>query len=340
MRHALAIFCIVGLSLGAVNALDPPLTRYEFSEPHMGTLVRITLFAADEATAKKSAKAAFDRIEELNRSMSDYIDDSELMRLSKSSGGLPVAVSDDLFTVLEMSQEVARLSGGAFDVTVGPVVQLWRRSRRTRELPPPDALKTALAVVGYRKMRLDRQTRTVQLLVAGMRLDVGGIAKGYAADMMLAVLRRFGVTRAMIAVGGDIAVGEPPPETNGWKIGVDTPAGKNGPTNFVLLLKNQAVSTAGDANQNVTIDGKRYSHIVDPRTGMGLIGKRSVTIVAKTGLVTDGFDTAICVMGREKGMKLVEERPDLAGLFVEVTGSGDLEITESKRFGGLLAKKE
>ncbi|HEX3313695.1 MAG TPA: FAD:protein FMN transferase [Gemmataceae bacterium] len=332
MRHALAIFCIVGLSLGAVNALDPPLTRYEFAEPHMGTLVRITLFAADEATAKKAAKAAFDRIEELNRSMSDYIDDSELMRLSKSSGGLPVAVSDDLFTVLEMSQEVARLSGGAFDVTVGPVVQLWRRSRRTRELPQPEALKKALAVVGYEKMRLDRSRRTVQLLVAGMRLDVGGIAKGYAADMMLAVLRRFGIPRAMIAVGGDIAVGDPPPERNGWKIGVDTPAGKNGPTNFVLLLRNQAVSTAGDANQYVNIDGKRYSHIVDPHTGMGLIGKRSVTIVARTGLVTDGFDTAICVMGRQRGMKLVEDRPELAGLFVEEKAEGELEITQSKRF--------
>ena len=194
MRDGLAIFCIVGIAFGTVNALDPPamaLTRYEFAEPHMGTLVRITLFAADEATAKKAAKAAFERIEELNRSMSDYIDDSELMRLSKSSGGLPVSISDDLFTVLDMSQEVARLSDGAFDVTVGPLVKLWRRSRRTRELPQPDALNKALAVVGYKNLRLDRKTRTAQLLVAGMRLDVGGIAKGYAADMMLAVLCAF-----------------------------------------------------------------------------------------------------------------------------------------------------
>jgi thiamine biosynthesis lipoprotein len=173
-----------------------------------------------------------------------------------------------------------------------------------------------------------------------MRLDVGGIAKGYASDMMLAVLRRFGITRAMIAVGGDIAVGEPPPETKGWRIGVETPAGKNGPTNFVLLLRNQGVSTAGDANQFVTIDGKRYSHIVDPHTGMGLIGKRSVTIVAKSDLVADGFDTGICVMGREKGMKLVENRPDLAGLFVEEKPDGDLEITLSTRFGAFLAPKE
>ena len=335
MRDVLAICCIVGLGLGAtsaVAALDPPLTRYEYAEPHMGTLVRIVLYAPDEATAKKAAKAAFERIAELNRSMSDYLDDSEITRLSKSSGGLPVAVSDDLFTVLEMSQEVARLSDGAFDVTVGPVVQLWRRSRRTRELPRPDDLKKALAVVGYKNLRLDKSTRTVQLLVAGMKLDVGGIAKGYAADMMLAILRRFGITRAMIAVGGDIAVGDAPPEANGWKIAIDTPTGKDGKTNYVLLLHNQAVSTAGDANQFVTIDGKRYSHIVDPKTGMGLVGKRSVTIVARTGLVTDGFDTAVCVMGREKGMKLVEDRPDLAGLFVEETASGDLEITQSTRF--------
>ena len=264
--HVLAVCSIVFATYATVNAFDPPLTRFEFSEPHMGTTVRLVFYAVDEATAKKAAAAAFERIAELNRILSDYIDDSELMRLCKKSDGTPgspMPIGDDLFAVLKASEDVSKLSDGAFDVTVGPVVQLWRRSRRTLELPKPADLTKALALVGYRNLRLDATKRTAQLLVAGMRLDVGGIAKGYVADMLLAVLRRFGITRAMIAIGGDIAVGDAPPDTAGWKIAIETPAGKNGPTKFTLLLRDRAVSTAGDANQFVTIAGKRYSHIVD-----------------------------------------------------------------------------
>jgi thiamine biosynthesis lipoprotein len=342
--HAVAICSIVLTTFVAVNAFDPPpagpLTRYEFSEPHMGTTVRIVLYAADEATAKSAAKAAFARIAELNRILSDYLEDSELMRLCKKSDGLPVTVSEDLFNVLDASQEMSRSSNGAFDVTVGPIVHLWRRSRRTLELPKADDLKKALSVVGYQNIRLDRKTRTVQLLIPGTLIDLGGIAKGFAADMALAVLRRFGITKAMVALGGDIAVGDAPPDSRGWKIAIETPAGKNGPTNFNLLLTHRAVSTAGDANQFVTIGGKRYSHIVDPKTGMGLVGRRSVTIVARNGLTSDAWDTAVCVMGVARGMKLVESREDLAGLFVEENKAGDVEVTQSSRFAKYVDRRK
>src|SRR5579871_4953370 len=157
-----------------------PLARHEFTEPHMGTRFKIVFYAADEETAKRASKAAFARIAELDGIMSDYRASSELMQLCAKAGGDPVKVSDDLFTVLEKAVAVSRNSDGAFDVTVGPVVRLWRIARRTQQLPDKDALAKALALVGYQNIKLDAKNRSVQLLKPGMQLDLGGIAKGYA----------------------------------------------------------------------------------------------------------------------------------------------------------------
>ncbi len=313
------------------------LQRFTFQEPHMGTLFRIVLYAPDEATAKKAAKAAFARVAELNRIMSDYLADSELMQLCKKAGGDPVPVSADLFTILQKSAEVSKLSDGAFDVSVGPIVRLWRVARKTKKLPDAEELKRALAKVDYRSIRLDADRRTVQLLIAGMLLDLGGIAKGYAADAVLEVLRRHGITRALAGAGGDIAVGAPPPDAKAWKVGIAALANTDGTPTQYLALKNAAVSTAGDANQFVEIGGVRYSHIVDPKTGMGLIGRRSVTVIAPKGVWSDGLDTAACVMGLEKGMKMLEGQADCAALFVHESADGVVS-TPSKRFAQYLWK--
>jgi thiamine biosynthesis lipoprotein len=326
-------------SLRPLLPADEPaaLHRFTFEEPHMGTRFRIVLYAADEATAKDAAKAAFARVAELNRIMSDYLADSELMQLCKHAGGEPVKVSQDLFDVLQKAQEVAQMSGGAFDVSVGPMVRLWRVARKTKKLPDPEELKRALAKVDYRNIRLDAERRTVQLLVLGMLLDLGGIAKGYAADAILEVLRSRGITRALAAAGGDIAVGDAPPNAKGWKIGI-TPLLPESKTPQYVLLKNAAVSTAGDANQYVEIDGVRYSHIVDPKTGMGLVGRRSVTVIAPRGVWSDGLDTAACVMGVDNGLKMIENRSDCAALFMEETESG-VVTTKSKRFDQFMWKE-
>ncbi|HYT87300.1 MAG TPA: FAD:protein FMN transferase [Gemmataceae bacterium] len=307
---------------GGVFAQTPK--RYQFSEPHMGTLFRITLYAADEETAKRAAKAAFARAAELDRIMSDYKQTSELMQLCKKAGGPPVRVSEDLFTVLSRAQEVAKLTDGALDVTVGPIVRMWRRARRTREMPDPAELKKALALVGYDKIRLNAKDRTVQLLVMGMLLDLGAIAKGYAAQMLLELLRRQGISRALVAAGGDIAAGDPPPGEKGWKVGIAPLEDPNAKPVRYLLLKNAAVSTAGDAEQYVVIDGKRYSHIVDPKTGLGLTTRTSVTVVARDGTTADAWDTALCVVGPERGLKLIEQIDGAAALFVIGTEKGQV----------------
>jgi thiamine biosynthesis lipoprotein len=338
-KHVIYSLLILFAGLLGVNAVQPvKLQRFEFTEPHMGTKARIVLYATDEATAKKAAKAAFARIAELNAILSDYQPTSELMRLCDKAGGEPVPVGVDLFEILKKSEEFAKMTDGAFDVSIGPVVRLWRKARRTREMPKAKEIKKALDLVDYRKIRLTEKGRTVQLMLMGMMLDLGGIAKGYAADAALLVLRQHGITRALVALGGDIAVSDAPPDAPGWKIGIAPLKNPDAPPTHYLRLKNVGVSTAGDAEQFLKIAGKRYSHIVDPKTGMGLLGRRSVTVIAPNATTSDGMDTGLCVLGVERGLKIVEARNDVAALFVFETDKG-IETTASKRLSNFLWKE-
>lgn len=325
LNVAAAIFC----ATATCQAATGKLTRFEFMEPHMGTRFKVVLYAPDEATANRAAKAAFARVAELDGVMSDYRPTSELMQLCGKAGGPPVRVSDDLYVVLAKAQEVSRLSDGAFDVTVGPVVRLWRIARRTQELPDQEALARARGLVGYQNIKLDPTNRTVHLLKPGMLLDLGGIAKGYAADAALAVLKKHEIDRALVAAGGDIAVSGPPPDAQGWKVGIQPIAG--GAPRRYLLLKHAAVSTSGDFEQFVVIDGKRYSHIVDPKTGLGLVGRMSVTVVARHGLTSDPMTKTVCVLGPERGLKVIDAADGVAALMVRQTDKGE-EVIESKRF--------
>jgi thiamine biosynthesis lipoprotein len=333
----------LALVLGALThpplpAAEPKLSRFTFAEAHMGTKFKIILYAPDEATANKAAQAAFQRIADLNRIMTDYRPTSELMQLCAKAGGEPVQVSEDLFAVLARSQEVAKRSDGAFDVTVGPLVRLWRISRRTQKLPDPEKLARAKELVGYNKVRLDPEKRTVQLLKPGMQLDLGGIGKGFAADAALATLKKQGITRALVAAGGDIAVSGPPPDADGWKIGIQPLEDPDADPERYLLLHDAAVSTSGDAEQFVEIEGKRYSHILDPKTGLGLVGRMSVTVVARNGLTCDPLTKVVAVLGPEKGLAIIDETEGAAAFMVRKTDKG-MEAFQSKRFKDVPQKK-
>jgi thiamine biosynthesis lipoprotein len=279
----------------ALTACAEDLREFEAVEPHMGTLFRIKLYAAGEQRAAAAFRAAFDRVRELDEILSDYKPDSELNQISV---GHPAKVSEDLFHVLAASQQLAEETGGAFDVTLGPVIRLWREARKINRLPDRAALDEAGRRCGYRKLRLDPANRTVMLEQAGMQLDVGGIAKGYAADAALAVLKGLGIRSALVAASGDLAFGDPPPGQRGWKIGVDS---------TILELRNAAVSTSGDTEQGLDAGGKRYSHIIDPITRMGLTSGTTVTIVAPTGILADGLATAVSVLGPRRGIELVKQ---------------------------------
>jgi FAD:protein FMN transferase len=295
------------------------LSRFEFSEPQMGTVFKIVLYAPDRITALRSSKAAFGRIAALDNTMSDYRADSELMRLCQQAGGPPVKVSEDLFRVLAAAQQIAQQSDGAFDVTVGPVVRLWRMARLSERLPDPERLAHAVELVGYTKLRLDPAARTVQLLQPHMLLDLGGIGKGFAAEEALVVLKRYGITSALVAGGGDIAVSDPPPKKAGWTIGIASLVAPDSSPQRYVVLHHAGISTSGDVEQHVEIAGRRYSHVVDPRTGQALVGRRSVTVIAPDGTTADGLATAVSVLGPERGLELIKSMPGTSALFVQDT---------------------
>ncbi len=284
------------------------LNRCEFESKHMGTTVRVLLYAVGNPSGAVVAKVAFARIAEVEQALSDYKSDSELMRLCKANDaepGRPRVVGPDLWAVVESGQRLSEKSDGAFDVTVGPVVRLWRTARRTQQMPDGAELAEARAKVGYKKLAINPTARTVTLAVSGMRLDFGGIGKGYAADQALALLRSRGITRALVSVAGDIAVGEPPPNKPGWDVEI-APLATGRPTRR-LLLANKAVSTSGDLEQFVEIDGVRYSHVLDPRTGLGLTGRRSVTVVAARGLDADPLCKCASVLPLEKTADVLKQ---------------------------------
>lgn len=307
------------------------LQRYEFQQPHMGTLFALKLYAPDETAARMASDAAFAKIAALEHIMTDYDPESELMQLCQKPAGQPVRVSSELFEVLQKSQHVAALSGGAFDVTIGPVVRLWRRSQRTGVLPTEEMLARAKTPVGWQKLKLDARRQTVTLTVPNMQLDLGGIGKGFAADKALQVLKEHGSTRALVAASGDIAVSGAPPGQRGWRVGIGMLDRNDAQLARNLWLVNASVSTAGDSEQFVEIGGRHYSHIVDPRTGIGLTNRLQVTVIARHATDTDAFDTTARVLGVERGLALIESQPGLAA-FILAEENGTTRAVESKRF--------
>jgi len=304
-------------------------TRYGFSEPHMGTLFRIVMIAEGEDQAGKAARAAFDRIAILDSIMSDYRPASELMQLCGKAGGDPIPVSDDLFTVLLAARDVSRRADGAFDITVGPLTRLWRQSRRTQKLPDPAILAEAKSRVGWQNVVLDEKARTVHLLKPGMQLDLGGIAKGYAADEAHRALKAHGVTRALVAAGGDVTASDPPPGEEGWVVAI-APLKPDDPAPW-FRLKNGSISTSGDLNQFAVIDGVRYSHIVDPRTGLGLVGRMSVSVIAPTGMGADSLTKVATILGPEKATPIMVKLPGVSVRDVREVGEV-IRVTATKMF--------
>jgi thiamine biosynthesis lipoprotein len=306
----------------------------------MGLPFRIVLYAPDQTSADTAARVAFARVSQLNDILSDYDTDSELSRLSRTAGeGKAVPVSTDLWFALEGSWKLAARTGGAFDPTVGPLVSLWRKARREQKLPRPDSLAAARAAVGWEKLRLESKARTATLLVPDMRLDLASVAKGYAVDEALKVLRQHGITRALVAGAGDMAVSDPPPGRKGWRIEVASLDATNAPPSRFVLLRRAALATSGDLFQHVEIDGVRYSHIVDPRTGLGLTDHSLVTVIARDCATANSLATAVSVLGPTTGLKLVEDSPSAAARIVRKPGA-QIESFESRRFSQHLDSKQ
>lgn len=273
----------------------------------MGVPWQLTFYAENSDQAIEAAEATFARVKKLDQIMSDYDPDSELNQLcSNSRPGKAIPVSEELFQVLLFSKSLSRRTQGDFDVTVGGLTDLWRRAWRKQTLPVKKDIRAELLKVGSDKILLNRTNQTVELTTKEMQLDLGAIAKGYAADEALKVLKSLGISRALVDASGDIVAGNPPPGKSAWVVGIAPLKNpKANPTVFLNLV-NASVATSGDANRHIEIDGVRYSHIVDPHTGIGLTTSSSVTVIAKDGMTADALASALSLVDcctREKLLK-------------------------------------
>jgi FAD:protein FMN transferase len=310
------------------------MKRFLYQSTQMGSPVTIQVYASadSEAEVKAASQAAFRKIEDLNHIMSDYLPDSELNRLSAASGsGEAVKVSEPLFTVLRESVRISEMSDGAFDVTIGLLTRAWRTARRMPEpeLPPEGELREMLGRTGSRYILMDEINRTVQLMIEGMRLDLGGIAKGYAMHQALIVLGDLGFQKVLVDMGGDIALGEPPPGREYWEVAVPVKSPGGNFSVIKLKLSGKTVATSGDMFQFIEAGGIRYSHILDPETGVGTTRRNQATVISNCGMKSDALASALTVMKPEEGIDLIESLEDTEAVIFIQSDQGVEQRTSS-----------
>lgn len=289
----------------------------------MGTQFTLILYAPDSLTAQRANAAVNARMDTLNQVMSDYLDGSEINRLSETSGqDRWVRVSPDLFNVLQKARTIARLSNGRFDPTIGPLSLLWRRAVRRGEFPTGKQRRQARWAVGYRLMQLDSLTRSVKLLRSGMRLDVGGIGQGFAIDEAGNVLHQLGIRAFLVDLGGDVLTGDAPVNQQGWSVALDS---------TVLLLRNAAITTSGDTYRHLDYRGRRYSHLMNPRSGLGLRHFVRATVLAPDGWRADALTKVFSVAGYRVSRRLLRRFPG-AEVLIRENKNGRLRQWQSAGF--------
>ncbi len=284
----------------------------------MGTFARIMVVAENQQQADKAINAAFDEIFHIDELMSDYDPNSQLSQINQQAFDQPVPVDAELFEVLAAAKLYSCLSNGAFDITIGPVVQLWRKANEDNTAPSADALQKAKECVGYKNLILDTEKQTVRFAKEGMFLDLGGIAKGYAIDKAIRILQDAGVKGAMVDIGGDLrCFGTPANNKQHWLIGLQDPANE-GNVLLTLNMDDRAVATSGDYRRFVMIEGQKHSHIVNPAIADSAQDLSSVTITAPTAMQADALATAVSVLGSEKGLLLVEILDECEAFIIQV----------------------
>jgi thiamine biosynthesis lipoprotein len=284
----------------------------------MGTLVSITVVAGNEAVAHAAATAGFAEIRRLEELLSTWISTSELSRVNASAGIKPIHVSTEMLTVVQRAVQVAEMTDGGFNIAIGPAVDAWSVTDGQR-IPEESELNTLRPLVDLQAVHVDVRKQTIYLDKAGMRIDVGGIGKGYAADQAVEALRRAGAIAGVVALSGDIKTFGRLPGEKMFPVGIQHPR-KDGSVLAWIDLQDEAISTAGDYERFFERDGVRYHHILDPRTLQPARSCQSVTVVAREGIWADGLDTGIFVMGTESGMRLVEALPDVEAIIVDHEG--------------------
>lgn len=314
---------VAALALSDRAAAERGLSRHTFVETHFGNIpVELTLYARDEATARTAAEAAFTRVVELGAMMDDYALDppSSLNRIAKAAP-VAVAVPPELFFALERATALHGITGGAFDITAKPYVQLWRVSRQLGALPPPDRVRRAARFVDITALELDNDTGTARLTKAGMWLDLGGIAKGQIGDEVVRLLRERGVPTCRYHAGGDLVFGDAPPGLPGWPVQVSDfrLVGNSGNGDTLAFWEcNAAASVSGDVFRFVEIDGVRYAHVIDPRTGLGVTARRIACVRGPRGIDTDPLATAGLILDESQWQEAIARVAGCRGWVTQV----------------------
>lgn len=332
---AIAIF-LNGYALA--QPTNSQLERYEYSTPTMGTVLRMVVYSKDERGAQLAIDAGLDEIERLIPILNNYDPASEVSKLSQAAFR-PAPLSLDLAGTLAAAQRWHELSGGQFDITVGPLTRLWSRARKEKRLPDPKEILEAQKQIGWKNLRwfqtdattkdLKQQSSPLQtnltatplqleLLSEGMTIDVSGLATGYIIDRAFEAIVATGHDCILIDIGGDIRMGSSPPESQGWTIEI-AGIGKYSPPLCKRSLHSCAITTSGDLNQFIEIDGRRYSHLIDPTSGNPLERRQSATVIAATAIDADAGATALCLMGLENSSQQFDGMPLIEAYLMEVS---------------------
>jgi len=318
--------------------LSAQLKRFQFSENKMGSPFNIIFYHADSAEAVLIAKECFSIVDSLNNIFSDYSSESEVGKLALLVNQKNIQVSDELFSMILRSKDAWKRSNKTFDITIGALTQLWRKIKKENRFPSEAEIKAAKDLTGFKNLIIDERSKTISFTKKGMRLDFGGIVPGYAAQRMLDLLKSKNINITLVDASGDIILGDPPPGKGGWTIGINLPESENEIWDKKLELKNFAVSTSGDVYRYITHEGKKYSHIIDPRTGYGVTSQRNVTVITSHGADADWLATACSILPLKKALALAKK--EHAAILIATLNGEKLNTYKSKGFDKYFQNKQ
>jgi FAD:protein FMN transferase len=319
-------------------AVSAQLKRFEFTENKMGSPFRIIFYHSDSLKAVSLPKECYLLVDSLNNIFSDYTLDSEVGKLTQLNPFQEQKVSDELFSMIMYAKRVWSLSHKTFDITIGALTHLWRKARSENRIPSEEEIKAAKQLTGFKNLVLDPKKQTIAFKKKGMQFDFGGIVKGYAAQRVIAFLRTKRVPIALVDAGGDIVVADPPPFTDGWKIAINIPESENELWDKKLELRHRAVATSGDVYRFTIHNGKKYSHIIDPKTGYGITSQRNVTVIFKDGGAADWLATACSILPIKKALRLAKNTR--SHLLIATFKNGKLVTYKDKDFDRYFEKKQ
>lgn len=306
-KVVVVICVVIAVLLSVVIIQNYRLKPLKQTEMIMGTLVEITVIPANE----KAIREAFEALKKVDALMSTYKEDSEISILNREG---KAQVSEETLEVIEDAIKFSNLTDGAFDITCRPLINLWKKAKKEEKVPTEEEIEEAISLVGYQRIILEGNQ--IRLEKKGMQIDLGGIAKGYAVDKAIEALKKNNIKRALVNAGGDLYALGTDRQGKKWQIGVQDPREEDKIID-IIKVKDRAVATSGDYRRYFTLEGKRFSHIVNPKTGLTVQDvPMSVTIVGPGATTTDALSTGVFVLGPEEGMKLIESLPEVEGMII------------------------